>query len=451
MHFYLLFYIIIISLFQFRQYKIWKNERGEKQVSAYLHLGRLYLLLFFLPIVYRLSLPLPFKIFYTLFPLSGFVLNILLDSRFKKACHALLLNLHPDCRIIILTLRGTEKPWNLYDKFLDLFSILLGVLIKRPLVIQQGSYLILHDILAFAFQDEIASHRICFYLYQDTIPFFLKRKSDFWKREADLYLLYPNKNKKEMTTPFPADKIRCLDDDDILLFPQCLISIVEDTAGIREQIERALSSYKTCQEAKDPGKCHLAQLICRLLEKRRSVTEYFYELMKLAEFMIHYRSLGDYEKSAKNYFDSGDPIAMGTFQNGIIDDAPCEPREKEAYIQALKYLNRLCTGKEGSVNRKKLMQEGRLKLVMVRNHFIGHGSLSYGISPDFVQHLLVIMAGQISDFFSLPEPVIQQLCIHDVPKFRKQEEKLYLLVQLEKGNASYYLDHGSGTFLTDIL
>lgn len=454
MRIYIVLYLIGISLFQLWQYRTWKSAQREKQVFAWLRFGRMYLPVFFLPIVCTLpSSPifLLLKSFYVLFFLLAAALDIWLHSLYAKSCRTFLLALRPDSEIIIQERPGTDKPWNPYYKFSNFFLVLVSsALLKWPLVVQQENYLIVHDILAFAFREEIASHPIYFQLHPDRVPAFLRRKTEFWKREAKLYLICSGKDitEKDKNLPFPADKTRWLDENDILQFPHCLIRIIED-AGIREKMETALSPYKIYQGT-DPGKAYLAQMISQSLGKRHSATEYFYELMKLAEFMIHYRSLADYEKAARNYFDSGDPVAMGTFQDGIVDADPCEPQEKEAYIQALKYLNKLCTGKEGSVNRRKLMAEGRQKLVMVRNHFIGHGSLSYGISTDFVEQLLTVTAGQIADFFHLPDPVIKQLHIRDIPKICEKEGRLYLLVQLEAGVADYYLDHSSGKFLTQM-
>lgn len=453
MYVYYLIYIIAIVFFQFYSYMTWKKAQGEKQIIAFLNLGRLYPSLLLFPIIYILpntSIFFWIKAYFISFWTIAFVANIMIHRYFVKSFRAFQSALRPDSKIIILGMYSVGTPWNPYFKFLDIASILIGASIKYPLFIQQEKYLITQEIIAFASYDETKKHPAYIWISSFRLSTFVKKRLAFWEKTAKLYLISRGKNKKlsEDISFFSADKVRFMDEEDVFDFPQCLIGVIESDFDIREKTERALACYLSYQGA-EAGKRYLAQLINHILEKRRSVTEYFYELMKMAEFMIHYQSLADYEKAEKHYFDSNAPISIGTFEAGIADTESSSPNNKEDYIQAIKYLNQLCTGKEGSVNRQKLLMEGRKRLVMVRNRFIGHGSLSYGVNADFVQQLLVIVTGQAEDFFNHPEPMIRQLCIHEVPKFRMQGTKLYLLVQLERGTAGYYLDYGSGRFLTD--
>lgn len=452
MYMYLTIYIIIIALFQSWNYVTWKKAQGERQVAAYLRSGSLYLFLFLLPIIYKMpdtSITSYLKSCYTVFLVMGYVLRFLMYRYITKSCRIFRYSLRPESKIIIAGMPGVKVPWNPYYKVFSLFIILSqAFLLKKPLVIQQDNYLYTWEVIAFAFRHDIERCRSYAYFHQSMLPLAVRTKSIVWKKSVELYLICQNENDdlSKDTLPFPADKLRFLNVNDISSVPLSLIRIIED-AGTREAVEKKLS-YFIGYQGTEPGKRYLAKMIRLLLEKRRSETEYFYELMKLAEFIIHYQSLADYETSRSGYFNSASPVSMGTLQEGIANLLPYEPEDKESYISAVKYLNRICTGKEGSVNRKKLLMEGRLKLVMARNHFIGHGSLSYGISTDFVRHLLTIVYEQASDLFHKPEPVLNCLCIYDVPKYMEQEGGLYLLIQKED-NCAHYLDYASGKFLTN--
>lgn len=450
---YFLIYIVIIILFQICNYFIWKTSSGQRQVAAYLRFGRLYFFLFlFLCILPNHSISSLFKSFCASCLILGYVMEFLLYYYFMKSCHTFYQNLRADSKIIIFGMCSGHMPCNPFRKFLDLLLIMFNALLGNlPLVIQRDDYLITQEVIAHAFRLEMEACPTYLYLHQSWLHRFGKRKAPFWKKEIALYLITPKEgctlSKEDL--PFPSEKIRLLGKDDLISFPQSLIAIIEDS-GIHELAEKQLSLFKDYQGT-EPGKRCLARLIHLILQNRHSVTEYFYELVKLAEFIIHYLALADYEISNSHYFDDDKPIAIGTFQNGITNTGTFEIQEKDAYIKALKYLHQVCTGKDGSINRKRLLAEGREKLVMVRNRFIGHGSMSYGISIDFVQNLLTIISAQADDFFHRTEPVLQQIHVLDVPKFYEQEDGLYLLIQIQHNETAFYFDYASGKYLTKLL
>ncbi len=447
-------YAIFIVLFHICNYFVWKKARGKRAAAAYLRIGRSYFFLFlFFFILPGTSVLRQFFHIFACCLTGGYILNFLLWRYFMKNCRKFRQSLRPDSKIIILEMYSMRAPWKLWRKWADLLIILISAFfIDVPPVIQKDDYLIAWEVIAYAFRHDMEACRTYLYFYPSKDYPFSGKRSIFWKQDIELYLI----GRKEGGTvlkeklPFPADRIRFLNiKEAVTSFPQCLIRVIED-GEIYGAIEEKLSVYAGYQGT-DPGKACLARMIGHLLEKCRSTAEYFYELMKLAEFMIHYQSLADYEISGSCYFDEDKPAAMGTFESGIADVGPFELKDKEAYIKAVKYLNRICTGKEGSVNRRRLPAEGRRKLVMVRNHFIGHGSLSYGISPDFVRNLLIVVSVQAADFFRREEPVLQHSCIHGFPKLHEQEDRLYLLIQIEKNFAVYYLDYTSGKYFTNVL
>ncbi len=446
-------YAIFIVLFHICNYFVWKKARGKRAAAAYLRIGRSYFFLFlFFFILPGTSV---FRRFFHVFAwclTGGYVLEFLLRRYFMKSCRKFRQSLRPDSKIIILEMYSMRVPWKLWRKWADLMMILLSeIFMNIPPVVQKDDYVIVREVIAYAFRRDIEAYRSYLYIFPSRDDPFSGRESVFWKQDIELYLvgIKEGRNILRENLPFPADRIRFLMKNDAASFPLCLIPIIED-GGMHESAEERLSAYAGYQGG-DPGKACLARMIGLLLEKRHSAAEYFYELMKLAEFMIHYQSLADYEISGSCYFDVDKPVAMGTFESGIADVGPSELKEREAYIKAVKYLNQICTGREGSVNRRKLPAEGRRKLVMVRNHFIGHGSLSYGISTDFVRNLLTVVSGQADVFFRREGPAPVHTCIHGLPKLYERENGLYLLIQIEKNFAGYYLDHASGKYFTNIL
>lgn len=451
---YFLIYVIFIVIFHICNYFIWKTAQGKRQVAAYLRFGKTHFFLFlFLCILPYKSVSVLFKAFGASCLILGYIMEFMIWRCFMKSCLKFRQNLRPDSKIIILEMHSMRAPWKLWRKFADLIIITGSALfINIPPVIQRDEYLIAREVIAYAFRRDMEACSSYLYCFPSKHYPFSGKKSIFWKEDIELYLIGRKENGavRQEDMPFPGNRIRFLNSKDaVVSFPLGLIKVIED-GGIYEAAEEKLAVYIGYQ-GEDPGKACLAQLIRLLLEKRRSVTEYFYELMKLAEFMIHYQSLADYEIAGSRYFDDEKPVAMGTFQSGIADTGLFEPKEKEVYINAVKYLNRVCRGKEGSIDRKNLLAEGRRKLVMVRNHFIGHGSLSYGISADFVRNLLIVISEQTDGFFCRTEPVVRHFDINGVPKFHRQEDRLYLLIKIEKNIAGYYLDHASGKYFTNVL
>lgn len=466
---YVFSYFLLMCVWQLFLSLIWKKTSGIKLIMALSQIGRLHLLLLLIPAVFlylpiRLSLKIYFA--YLLIVLS-FFMDALLWFFLIRACRTFRKNLRADDKIIIIGQTNVRMLWNPF--FRIPFIALFGAL-------KEQEYWIIPEIIALAFRRQLLSHPV-YILFHPLLAELvairaLKKKKPLaaWETAAEQYILFhdpQNQNLAKQTPalgrllmalpkkplpkedyPFPHDKILYLHNEDLQNGYRVLADIIRLGSRIHEKILDNLLPHAN-HNSSEIGKCYLSKMILNLSKERQSSTGYFYDIMKLAEFMMHYLSLADYEKAQKNFFATGKAISLGTFQEGIVEEQDTkeetfQPKDKDAYIEALKYLNQVCTNIKGSISRKELYKEGRQKLVMVRNHFMHQGTLTYGITAEFVEQLLLVVIEQTAAFMKRKEPMMPYESIDGIPKYRYLDKQLYLLIQLENGCKGKYLDYASG-------
>jgi hypothetical protein len=193
---------------------------------------------------------------------------------------------------------------------------------------------------------------------------------------------------------------------------------------------------------------------------RNNATEAFYDMIKVSEYMLHYRAL---YKLANQMTEVQTEVtfSMGSWQS--LQEEDSRPIEDAAVLEAAGLvLEVLSNGKE-QIRKRIYYNDITRLLVRLRNKYIGHGTLTYSISEELLNSA-VVLAGKVYEIFLQDGYELTKACyitkadaFGEIPVQEDQipcchlEEPLELLynASIVDGAAKYeYIDYITGNITT---
>lgn len=255
--------------------------------------------------------------------------------------------------------------------------------------------------------------------------------------------------------PYPKEKFQIYDlnhsDRNLISHMIKSIEMISDERAGMEQRFRPLVNLPM----KDPGKQYAQGLLRTMLDTQQNDTEYFYSLLKINEFMIHYQALAEYEAVGGRYLDQEKDIALslGTLANGIAYAGGQMPDPDEAFLAAVKLLHTLVAGHTEGVASKRAVSYAREQICALRNRYIGHGTMTYSVSRELLVQFAIITE-QLAKLFFAQEHISklaaeQSKLSGGYEKWIRKEGRFYLLAGIYRRNDSCkYLDYATGHMLS---
>lgn len=180
-------------------------------------------------------------------------------------------------------------------------------------------------------------------------------------------------------------------------------------------------------------------------------TEAFYQCIKMSEYMIHYRALaklasGEAEETEEITF------SIGTWQK--IQKEEAVRYDSPEILEAERLVRQLLEQKDRMPKSSLTYKDITEIIVRLRNRYIGHGTLTYSVSKELIQ-AVVILTGAVYQVFShdgyelTPEQLVDEkyLLGEAVPVCRIDEGQislLYFVTYTDMGNLCEYMNYNSG-------
>lgn len=234
----------------------------------------------------------------------------------------------------------------------------------------------------------------------------------------------------EVSSTWPKDFIREINDNHVEL---------SDKRALRD-----VATYE--------GENEVKRAICRLISNEgefRTDIEYFYDLLKIAQLIIHYWGLMCYEESGSDYLEYKGAISIGEFNSSIIDKGDGKYAMGADYKAAVDYIYKEVAGINSNFSSKKPTLSGRAAIVIARNRIVGHGAFAYSISEDVIVALNRIIIGILDSF--LHENHIDDtnnLVNECIEKVKFQDDDIYLLNAVYNEENYQYISYFTGKILT---
>ena len=444
--------------------KAFRNKKGFKKYKGYInyHFSRrcifLFLMLYFMKNDMNLLIILDAVLFYLIHGI-----DFLMKGIIKHEVSQLERNLTPDSKIIIIQKRGCLSPGGLllriYETFI--FPFLLNMANIKIYGTYQ-KYISISNITALICEDLIASHPKYLYIEKYHLEKMYCSTSKLRRKKVVMQSLYENCEQYLIAQnpsisnymddlPYPKEKVQ------IFNLPMTtsnwisqMIYTIEHTSHERIQLDLMFHSFLSYQ-TKEPGKLYARNMIQSMLDNQQNDTEYFYTLLKINDFMIHYQALSGYEQAKTPYFQNSEACApsMGTFVSNIIETENTPLLKDEAFTQAVKFLHTIATGHKEKVPSKKTARYAREQMVTLRNRYTGHGTMTYSISQELLQQFAVVTQVLTEQFFQQDENMMGNRQIAAYDKCVNKDGRLYLLSAIyHDSNAYQYLDYATGQTLS---
>ena len=249
--------------------------------------------------------------------------------------------------------------------------------------------------------------------------------------------------------PYPDQKIHYIRSEETVDFTATLVSQIENASDIPTRLQQMFSQMADA-EYMDEGKRYLAGLLKQMLSNVQKDTEYFYDLMKICEFMVHYKSLADYERAAAHYFDGPAAVSFGTLAATVLDGDVTQTLRSDTYKEALRFVSMVINGTAGDYSKKRPAYTGRMRMVNLRNRYVGHGTMTYSVSEELTKMVMVIVHALCEEFLYAQEPLMIESKINGkTDKYMYQDSGLYLLTAIyDEQGACQYIDYATGMMLT---
>lgn len=265
-----------------------------------------------------------------------------------------------------------------------------------------------------------------------------------WKKLILLYRANPQ-SETVPVYPVPEDQIYHVHYQDNQNYATSVIHMLDENYELREYLCKL---FQTISEplSDERGKQYAQLMISFMLKGYLKETEYFYELIKLAEFMIHYKSLADYERLHSSYLMEDISLPLGTLADNIKDSSHPELSQNEDYKGAVEYLYELLPGVDDAFSKDDPLGSGRRILVTLRNRSLGHGAVTYAVTDKLVEQTAIVVFALAEDFLSQEEPFMEFERVYGLyEKFRQENGHLYLLMAMYgNGTSFHYLDYATG-------
>lgn len=453
-----LFYLYaLIRQHSFR--RSFRAGTGMAKINGYFqyHYSRRYLLIFLNIMLHQTGHPFLSGLIYYYGAIS-LCLDAVLQSMVKADVKRLRDTIQPDSRIIVLQHSSCLKPGHPWTRISDLYLLpLIRTIQGYQSTGAYQRYIAVHDITALAAEDALAGHPVYLCIPRVFLDKLycapkLRRKIVIQSlyQNCELYLLAVSGPAKQIpdadNLPYPREKFQIFDLDttDRNLISH-MIKTIEIVSSESRKIADCFRPFQDIQTS-DPGKQNAQTMIRTMLDTQQNDTEYFYSLLKLNEFMIHYRSLADYEAAGSTYLE-GEAVALslGTLVNGIKDDPQHDPssvNNDKDFINAVKLLHTLATGHNERVPSQRASAYAREQICALRNRYIGHGTMTYSVSRELLIQFILV-TGRLTELFFQSADSRQSDSAY--PKWLLQDGHFYLLSGLYRSsNSCKYLDYATG-------
>lgn len=147
------------------------------------------------------------------------------------------------------------------------------------------------------------------------------------------------------------------------------------------------------------------------LQKLQEITEpadCFYHLLKMTEYVFHYRALAELvinEKKQKNLLENSFKSAMGTWEKFQNNDRSVY-RDAES-VKAYRLIESLLSGKPCG-KMKVSYQEVCEVLTKLRNRYIGHGTMAFSVSEELLNAVKKLVAEILRVFYEKSDAVLYE-------------------------------------------
>ena len=377
------------------------------------------------------------------------ITEVPLKSELQKADIYLNKLINENSKIVIMQKASFLFPCSYIYKLKDI--ILLRFKHQDNLVVAKKEFIFVPEFLAAANLKLFKNHDIFYYCDGKSLDRIqknpLKKKllvNHGWDN-LKLCTTIVVDHTKYTTKEFNNHTIRYIDSSSNINVTEDIISALSKDHGLLQTITKYFEPV-LAYSGKEPGKCFALKMIQSTINSLQSDTEYFYELIKLFEFITHYKCFSDFEEKGNTLFIKPQDASLGSLQSGCIENNRSDLLYSNEYLENVKYMFKLLTGSASEVKKNNPAFYGRQILVTLRNRTIGHGAIAYAVSLELVEKLIVIIAALTQDFFLEPEPMQKTLKIHNVfDKYIEDENGLCLLISTyDFSHSGKYLNYSNG-------
>ena len=449
--------LILYLVNRFTGAKRFLKATGKKKLAAQLRCTRFYpYLVFFTVTIFPAAKV--FSVILGIIILLAVIFELMMKAQVNGEVAFLRKELLPEDKVVIVQANSCLKPTSyarlLYDNLLAYVLYEIGgqtVFEKR-----YKGYVFVNNITALMCEDLLRSHHKSLLINAFQIrKFYVKgaktplAHSMYFACDTVLCVDKTGKSGDDWQLPYPDKKVHHIRDMESLDFTATLVSQLENKSSVPAMVQKLFGEM--AEEAHtDAGKQYLCRLIKQMLEGVQKDTEYFYELMKICEFIVHYKALGDYEEVGAHYFDGPCSASFGILASSVCDTTITDTLRSDAYKEALRFISMLTTGTSGDYSKKRPAYTGRMRMVNLRNRYVGHGTMTYSVSEELTGQVLIVVHALCEEFLLAKEPVMVTGRINNaIDKCVIKGESLYLLTAIYDDNgACQYIDYSTGMMLT---
>ena len=388
--------------------------------------------------------------------------DIIMKNMVKKETELLTQNLTSDSKIIILQKDSCLFPGGFWRRLYDI--VLFPLLIRFGDLELQGTYqkyIAISNITALICEDLITpNHK---YMYINSHQFRkiycssskLRRKRMVVQplyHACDRYLIakHPDISFDNPNIPYSKEKLQIFEtelrDSNWISHMIKTIEMISKESTELDMKFRPFLSYET----RDRGKLYVQSMIRNMLNTQQNDTEYFYSLLKINEFIIHYQALADYETAKEAYWAKEDCTpSIGVLANNITDTKNTELLKDKEFREAVKFLHYISTNHSEKFPSKRASAYAREQIVVLRNRYTGHGTMTYSVSLELLRQFALVTQVLTEQFFSQEENMMLHNKVTSIDKWVEKDSCLYLLSALYRSNGAYqYLDYATGQTLS---
>lgn len=443
--------------------KAFKTGQGWKKYSGYVNYNFINRYLFLFLTVFCMQENIEWALTLVYFVMAGKAIgDFIMKKTIKQETSFLKANLTSDTKIIILQKNSCLLPGGFWKR---LYDIVIFPLLTRigglELMGTYQKYIAINNITALVCEDLIAKNPK--YLYIDIYQFqkiYCSASKSRRKKlvmqplyhACDLYLIakHANTNLVHPNIPYPQNKLQIFetefrDSNWISHMIKTIEKISKESTGLDVMFRPFLSN-----KPREQGKLYVQSMIKTMLDIQQNDTEYFYSLLKINEFIIHYQALADYESTGASYWEKTDCTpSLGVFASNITDTENTELLKDDNFKEAVRFLHYISTNHSEKIPGKRIAHYAREQIVVLRNRYTGHGTMTYSVSKELLQKFAIVTQVLTEQFFLQEETMMHQNQITSIDKWVEKDSCLYLLSALYRSNDAYqYLDYATGHTLS---
>lgn len=235
-----------------------------------------------------------------------------------------------------------------------------------------------------------------------------------------------------------------------------VLNLKEDDISLKEAV---LDLFNSISQKENSDKNIYIKYSLNTILKSFNYIEYFYSLLKICEYIIHYLGLKDVINAPQKIIDKKIRVKDGglsAWRDSINYDKTYNRTlaEDEKIISSLINLRKILEFKtEYNENYIFKFKKDLCKTIIdIRNNLLGHGVITYDVSERIVKYLFVVAKEFVNIFENIDITIeedeeIKKIFAEDIKAIYKEDKFIYLYSKMNKNKSKdfpEYLNYETG-------